>query len=252
LFSLFLQPPSDCETYLIAELAECGTTGIIEEDGGIRAFFEDSIDAGGLQREFAGFAPQLRREEPIDWVQVTRDAWPPLMVGERFFLVPPWRKDEPAPAGRTRLEICPGMACGTGRHPATQLCLRAIERYVRPGKRVLDVGTGSGILACASTLMGAKSVMGCDVDPEAIESARKSYESPLFFVGSAEAVHTGWADVIVANIDSAALELLAPELVRVRNSDSIYILSGFPVGDVPAGFEPLEILTQDEWLCWIV
>ncbi len=251
MFSLFLRPSFGQEAYLIAELAECGTTGIIEEVGGLRAFFEDSIDPGEIQNHFAEFGAELRLEPPIDWAQKARDAWPPLLVGERFYLVAPWHTDDPTPAGRVRLEICPGMACGTGRHPATQLCLKAIERCVQPGHRVLDVGTGSGILACASTLMGATEVVGCDLDPEAIQSARKSYPAPLFFTGSADAVRSAWADVIVANINSSTLEILGAELARVSKPDSTLILSGFPAGDVPEGFEPREILSQEEWLCWI-
>ena len=73
----------------------------------------------------------------------------PMLAGERFFLVPPWC-DDPAPPGRLRLEIYPGMACGTGRHPATQLCLEALERTVRPGMTLVDVGTGSGILSAGA------------------------------------------------------------------------------------------------------
>src|ERR1700691_2629248 len=96
--------------------------------------------------------------------RVLRDAWPPLCVGERFYLVAPWHAAVQAPAGRMRLEIYPGMACGTGRHPATQLCLQAIERYVKPGAQVLDVGSGSGILSDAARLLGAGVVIACDVD----------------------------------------------------------------------------------------
>ena len=141
--------------------------GITEEENGLRAFFADDPEAESLLQRFAGFSPELREEKPTDWEQVTRDAWPPLCVGERFYLVAPWDDAAPTPPGRLRLKIYPGMACGTGRHPATQLCLQAIERYVQPGACVLDVGSGSGILSDASRLVGAGSVVGCDIDPDA-------------------------------------------------------------------------------------
>jgi ribosomal protein L11 methyltransferase len=250
LFSLLLHPTSDSQDILIAELQDCGTVGITEEENGLRAFFSADSKAVLLLERLAGFSPELREEMPTDWEQVTRDAWPPLCVGERFYLVAPWDDTAPTPPGRLRLEIYPGMACGTGRHPATQLCLQAIERYVKPGARVLDVGSGSGILSDAAVLMGAGCVVGCDVDSEAVEVARERVRVPMF-VGSADAVQSKWADVIVANIDAATLELIAPELARARKRQSTLILSGFPEWDVPDGFSPTEILRLDEWRCFV-
>jgi ribosomal protein L11 methyltransferase len=250
LFSLLLHPSADREDLLMAELLECGTAGITEDDGGVRAFFEQDDAAVSLLQRFAEFSPEFREEPATDWERVTREAWPPLCVGERFFLVAPWDQATPTPGDRLRLEIYPGMACGTGRHPATQLCLQAIERYVQPGARVLDVGSGSGILSDAAKLMGADRVIGCDVDPDAVGIAAERVNLPMF-VGSAEAVQSQWADVIVANIDAATLERIAPELERVRRPGSTLILSGFPEWDPPAGFSPKAILQLEEWRCLV-
>jgi ribosomal protein L11 methyltransferase len=142
------------------------------------------------------------------------------------------------------------MACGTGRHPATQLALQAIEKHVKPGDRVADIGTGSGILAAAAKLVGAGVVVGCDIDYETIEVARERAAAALF-VGSAGAIRSGWADVVIANIDSATIEDLAGELARVRKPGGKLILTGFPVWDMPEGFEALEILRQEEWICLV-
>jgi ribosomal protein L11 methyltransferase len=250
LFSLLLHPSSDREDILIAELLECGTAGTAYEDSGLRAFFESDRDAVSLLQRFAEFSPELREEQSVDWERLTREAWPPVSVGERFYLVSPWDEATPAPPDRLRLEIYPGMACGTGRHPATQLCLQAIERYVQPGARVLDVGSGSGILSDAARLIGAGSVVGCDIDPDAVRIASQRVHLPMF-IGSAAAVRSGWADAIVANIDAATLELIAPELERVRKPESNLILSGFPEWDIPEGFSPREILSLEEWRCFI-
>ncbi len=249
MFSLQLHPTPEFEDLLTADLWEAGTTGIVEEDGSLRAFFDATSDATLLLDRFAAFHPKLREEQPTDWAQVSRDSWPPLAIGQRFFLVPPW-SHEATPPGRLRLEIYPGMACGTGRHPATQLCLEAIERHVSPGKCMLDVGTGSGILSAAAALMGAGCVIGCDIDQEAVRIAGERVRSPLF-TGSTDAIRSGWADVIVANIDSATIEQLAPEFARVRKLSSTLILSGFPVGDMPVGFQPKEVLSREEWRCLI-
>ncbi len=234
MFSLLFRPPPDQEDLLIAELWECGTTGIVEEERGIRAFFDDLSQV----HRFASQNPEVREEKAVDWAQATRDAWPPIAVGKRFFLTPPWC-DQVTPPGRLRLPIYPGMACGTGRHPATQLALEAIERHVRPGDAVADIGTGSGILAAAAALVGAGRVIGCDIDPDAVRIAHERVQLPMF-VGSAGAIRSAWADVVIANIDAATIEDLAPEFARIRKPKSVLILTGFPEWEIPEGFVPKE------------
>jgi ribosomal protein L11 methyltransferase len=250
LFSLLFHVAPQREDFLAAELLECGTVGITEEEGALRAFFEEDQDAPALLKRFSEFAPEFREEQPVDWEQATREAWPPIAVGERFYLVAPWDESTATPAGRLRLEIYPGMACGTGRHPATQLCLMALERYLKPGARVLDVGSGSGILSAAAMLLGAGTVIGCDIDADNVGIARERVNVPMF-VGSADAVRPGWADIVIANIDAATIERIAPELERVRKSGSVMILSGFPAWDQPEGFSPRETLSLEEWRCFI-
>lgn len=192
----------------LAELYEAGTAGIIEHDGWLEAFFEDL--------ETAARFGDTRLADATDWVQHTYDAWPPMLVGERFFVVAPWRT-EPTPAGRLRLEINPGLQCGTGQHPCTRLCLAAMERIVRPGDAVLDVGTGSGILSIAAKLLGAGRVVACDIDPDAARVVP-------FFVGSVDAVRTGSFDVVVANINESVIDELHADFERVA---ARRILSGF-------------------------
>jgi len=160
---------------LLADLWEAGTAGVVEGNGFVEAFFEDFEAA-------AAYGSPVRTEDR-DWVQETEDAWPPILVGEKFFVVAPWRR-EPTPPGRFRLEINPGMQCGTGQHPCTRLCLEAMERLIQPGDRVLDVGSGSGILSIAARMLGAATVVACDID---LTAAREA----TFFIGSADAVRSG-------------------------------------------------------------
>ncbi len=250
MFSLFLQcSPADNDD-LSSQLWELGTCGIQEEPGGLRAFF-DVADPGAIADRFrASYRPVLRQEDPVDWEQVSRDAWPPLEVGERFFLVPPWR-DDPTPPGRLRLEMTPGMACGTGHHPATQLCLEALERTVKPGDTVVDIGAGSGILSVAARLLGAGLVVACDIDLAAVASAKERLGTAPLFAGSADAIQAGIADVIVANISSATVEALAREFERIAKPRATLIVSGFPQWDPPETFQPATELICAGWLCWI-
>jgi ribosomal protein L11 methyltransferase len=231
MFSIEIQCPPERNDVLIAELWAEGSAGIVElEGGGLRAFFEDDADREALARRF--HAVSWRREEQRDWVAVSRANWDPLLVGERFFLVPEWLGD-PAPEGRFRIVVNPGMAFGTGRHETTQLCLEALETHVRPGTRVLDVGTGAGILAQAAALLGAEVVWACDIDPDAVEVARDN-AGPNLFIGSADAARMGTAGLIAANISPEAIARLAPELLRCLQPGGVALLSGFERHEVAA------------------
>ncbi len=211
---------------LIAELWEQGSAGIEEIPSGLRGFFE--TDCAALLERFRAFSPQCREEESCDWIQLSRDNWEPLAVGERFFLVPSWRSD-PTPAGRIRIEINPGLACGSGAHPATQLCLEALERNLAPGMTVLDVGTGSGILAIAAAFLGARQVIACDIDRVAVEIAlRNVTRAPApqvsILLGSIESLRDGCADLLAVNIGA---EALAANLVRCLKPGGVILASGF-------------------------
>lgn len=189
-------------------LWEAGTLGITEGDGFVDAFFED-VEAASRFGE-----PQAVQE--VDWVARTREAFPPLLVGEKFFIAAPWRT-EPTPPGRLRLVINPGAQCGTGYHRCTQLCLEAMEKLIHPGDSVLDVGSGSGILTLAAKLLGAGRVVSCDIDPDAAGP-----ES--FFIGSIDAVRSDVFDVVVANINEDVVGPMLPDFERVAPKR---ILSGF-------------------------
>ena len=244
---------------LIAELWERGTAGITEEDApGARsclaAFFEEPINVADL----AAWQPRWEPVEDRDWVQASQSQWSPLLVGERFYLVPAWSRD-PAPPGRFRLVMDPGQACGSGWHPATQLCLEAMERHVFPGAAVLDLGTGSGILTVAAALLGAGPIYACDIDPDAALVAcsrlRQEGVAAGLFVGSARSVRSASIDVVVSNINAETLLDLAPEIARIRKPAGRAILSGFPrrhLDRVRAAFPAhTAILEKEDWVALV-
>lgn len=224
MFSLEIDCLPEERDLLIAELWEQGSGGIVElGEGRVRAFFEDDQRGWAVQR-FPGIV--FREEETErDWVQSARDLLQPMEVGARFFLVPEWR-DDPAPAGRFRITVNPGMAFGTGVHETTRLCMEALEDYLKPGMRMLDVGTGSGILAEAAKLLGAGKVFACDIDPIAVEIAGQG------FVGSVNAAASGSVDLVTANISPEAIVGLAPDLIRVLRPGGILLASGFELHEI--------------------
>jgi ribosomal protein L11 methyltransferase len=224
MFSLEIESDADGREMLIADLWEQGSCGIAEPDGHyVRAFFEDGADRDALLARYPGAA--IRIEEDRDWVQSARDLLQPMEVGARFFLVPEWR-DDPAPPGRFRIVVNPGMAFGTGVHETTQLCIEALEEFLKPGMIVLDVGTGSGILRQAAQLLGAGKTYACDTDPVAVEIAGDA------FVGSVDAVASGTMDLAMANISPEAIVALAPDLLRVLRPGGVLLASGFELHEI--------------------
>ncbi len=227
MFSLEITCPPGQLDLLIAELWEQGCAGISELDNhSVRAFFEDTADRDFLEQRYPGAIARI--EEDRDWVQSARDLLQPLEVGRRFFLVPEWR-DDPAPPGRFRITVNPGLAFGTGVHETTQLAIEALEDYSKPGMTVVDIGTGSGILAEAAELLGAGKVFACDIDPSAIEIARRRIGR--CFAGSANAVRPRIADLVLANISPEAIVELAPDLLDCLRPGGILLASGFETNE---------------------
>jgi ribosomal protein L11 methyltransferase len=119
-----------------------------------------------------------------DWSEAWKKNFQPIRVGKRLMIVPAWLNPPLRPED-VALRIDPGMAFGTGTHPTTQLCLAAIERHLKPGQRVIDLGTGSGILAVAAVKLGSGPVQACDIDAEAVRVAKEN----ATLNGVADAIH---------------------------------------------------------------
>jgi ribosomal protein L11 methyltransferase len=228
-YSIEIPHHPDQRDLIIADLWELGCTGIVEVDETrLRAFFDN---AGSLDSLVNHYPAATYRDEaqPKDWVRMAQELFEPIQVGKRFFLVPEWR-DDPTPSGRFRILVNPGMAFGTGVHETTQLALEALEDYLVPGTTVLDVGTGSGILAEAAGLLGASKVFACDVDPVAVAIAQGRVRN--VFTGSVDAIRSHSADLAVANISPEAIQLLALDLLRSLGPGGLLLISGFEIHEV--------------------
>jgi ribosomal protein L11 methyltransferase len=172
----------------------------------------------------------LRPVAEQDWVRVTQSQFDPIHIGKNIWVVPSWH-DAPDPNGLV-LELDPGLAFGTGSHPTTRLCMEWLEANAPQSLSVLDYGCGSGILAMVAKKLGASKVIGVDIDPQAIKSARYNsernhseidYYLPEEF---SDAAHAQKFDIVIANILSSPLKLMAPMLSGRVAPNGMLVLSG--------------------------
>lgn len=263
MYSLELLCTPDEVDELSAELWERGTAGIREIDlahNHVRliAGFEGEALGEALVTAFAAHQPCWYEEPDTDWVAHSERAWPGRLVGSKFFLCASWCEEQ-TPGGRERLVHNPGLACGTGEHPCTRLSIEALERLVKPGMSVADIGTGSGILTVAALRLGAGRALGIDPNETALHAARNNFElnhmRGFLVAGYANAVGPEWADITVANISATVLGAIMDELVRITKPGGAIVLSGFMEDELPS-MESLagsgEILSSEEWQCLIV
>jgi ribosomal protein L11 methyltransferase len=222
---------------------------------------------GGIKKlekqKGASLAIELRRLDEEDWAECWKEFFWPEKVGHRLVVKPSWRPYA-AVADEIVLTIDPGMAFGTGTHPTTALCLAAIENYLSPGDRFLDLGTGSGILMIAAARLGAARLCGIDSDEVAVTVARKNLllnQVPqirwtLVTGHLADPVKETY-QVVAANILSEVILVLLDDVRRVLADGGILILSGIIQKNSAAveqklrtlGFEILEIGEREEWVC---
>jgi ribosomal protein L11 methyltransferase len=203
----------------------------------------------------------LRQVPDADWVRLTQSQFGPIAVGEKILIVPSWHADQmpaqPEP-GRIAIQLDPGLAFGTGSHPTTHLCLEWLADCLPAQSRVLDYGCGSGILAIAAAMLGAASTVGVDIDEQAVQATEDNAKVNRVEVQALlpDGLADGQFDVVVANILSNPLKVLAPMLSgRVRSGGQL-ILSGVlerQAEEVAQAYAPWLPLTvwqaRDGWVC---
>ncbi|MSQ42163.1 MAG: 50S ribosomal protein L11 methyltransferase [Dehalococcoidia bacterium] len=256
------------------------TYELLEAPGVLRAAFPAPLSAArrrALRRALGALAlsaPLLRlrwvQVEDQDWSQQWRRFFDVIHVGRRLVVRPSWRAYEPA-AGELVVELDPGRAFGTGQHASTLLCLEALERELRPGERVLDLGTGSGILAVAAVRLGAGEVLALDIDSEAVTAATENVTRNgvagcvRVCDGSLGARWPGpgepraLADVVLANISAAALVGMMAQLARALRPGGRVVLGGFVASGVAevraaaaaAGLRVTAELAREDWRCLV-
>lgn len=202
---------------------------------------------------------QVRAVPDTDWVRLTQSQFDPIPVGERLWIVPSWH-DVPAQVAGDAvvIRLDPGLAFGTGSHPTTHLCLEWLAQNLATGRGVLDYGCGSGILAIAARKLGAGTVVGVDIDPQAVQSTLDNAEANQVELHAClpDALPEGRYPMVVANILSNPLKVLAPMLCDRVAPGGHLVLSGVlerQADEVAAAYAPWLAMSvwqaRDGWVC---
>jgi ribosomal protein L11 methyltransferase len=205
--------------------------------------------------------PTYKTIARTDWAEAWKVAFKPLRIGQRILVHPSWTEVSPLP-GDVVIALDPGLAFGTGLHPTTQLCASAIEENVKPGMRVLDVGSGSALLSILAARFGASEVLGVDIDVEAVRAGRENVakndvsDAVRIEAGSFDKAD-GIYDVVIANILAGVIvKMLANGISQIGRR---FIFSGIldtqydQVSDAlsQAGLALIERKQSADWICLI-
>jgi ribosomal protein L11 methyltransferase len=199
------------------------------------------------------------------WANAWKTSFRAFSVGRRLWITPTW-DDSPPPPDAVVIELDPGMAFGSGLHPSTQMCLEVLERRLRPGMVVLDVGAGSGILAVAAAKLGASRVRAIDADPVAVAVARENVVhngvAPIVGVEEGDLLDgvRDAADIIAANLTAdlhliflpGVLPRLAPGGIVAASGITAHRAADVAAAAGAAGLVMLETLGSGEWRCLVL
>lgn len=276
--ALLLTWPSGVDRDLIeltlAHLDDFQPTAIQEDDQGPwRVFFASPSSREAAHRELADrLARQGIAISPIDvddenWAARSQAKLTAVTVGA-LIIAPPWDLPVQPTPGTIVAIIEPSVGFGTGHHASTRLCLAMCQRLDLRGRRILDVGTGSGVLAIASALLGASAVVAVDIDPDALESARTNaarneVETTIQFVVAdfrSAALHP--AEIVFANLTGIMVGAALDRLIDLTTPSGFLVLSGFtadeivgrpdgPVPSTPRG-SLVDRLDEDGWRCLVL
>jgi ribosomal protein L11 methyltransferase len=259
---------------LFARLDDFQPTALQEGDGGsLLAFFSSSgaRDAalGAIVSGFAsrGVSGRTVDADDEDWAARSQTELHAVEVG-CIVVAPPWDVPTSVRAGITSIVIDPSMGFGTGHHESTRLCLNALQRIDLHGREVLDIGTGSGVLAITAVLLGANHAAAIDVDPDALQSARENagrngVESRITFQqADFRDARLSAADIVLANLTGAIVYKTFGRLVEFVAPAGALILSGFTheeLGARPDGFiatspqvKMVDRLDEEGWRCFVL
>ena len=267
----------ECEGVVLAEETYKDLVMTATTEGTLRVFLTDltnnPIEVLKTERELLksrGFSDEelgsweitLDEKENQDWSKKWKEKWTVTHVTENIAVVPSWLKYEPK-QNEIVINLDPGCAFGTGTHQTTQLCMKALEKYLQKGDTVADIGTGSGILSILAKKLGASKTYGCDIDDTVIDVCRENAKinnvECTFELGSADGIKEQY-DFVCANILHNVLAEIMGDLKNIMKDNAKMSLSGILDEKKPVvldaiekhGLKIIDIISQDQWVSFVV
>lgn len=269
----------DCEGIVLAEETYKDLEMISTTEGTLKVFLrtvdfstldnilteihQNLVDNGLSDEELGSWDYTLSEKPNEDWSKKWKEKWDITHVTDNITVVPEWLEYQPKSDTEVVIRLEPGCAFGTGTHQTTQLCMKAIEKYMPKNSHVADIGTGSGILSICAKKFGAEKVYGCDNDDTVIdvakENARKNNVDCIFEFGTSDKISDSF-DFICANILHNVLDEIMGDLKRLLKPNGILSLSGIldEKRDIVMnaiqreGLILLEEMHQDQWVGLVV
>lgn len=275
----------DCEGVVLAEETYKDLEMISTTEGTLKIFLKDDVSTtfedmkydienvldlyreefqsrGLTDEELGSWDFELEEKKTEDWSQKWKEKWDVTHVTDKIAVVPDWIDYKPK-ENEVIIKLEPGCAFGTGTHQTTQLCMKALEKYMNKGDKVADIGMGSGILSILAKKLGATSVYGCDTDDTVIEvakeNAKKNNVEATFELGSADKINDKF-DFVCANILHFVLAEIMGDLKNLMKTGALMSLSGIldekkqMVIDAyeKENLELVEEIHQDQWTSFVV
>ncbi|MFH0991883.1 MAG: 50S ribosomal protein L11 methyltransferase [bacterium] len=270
-----LSIPSSHHDLITGQLSSLGFGGFLQEEISLFCYIEQKRWTKTVEKSLKRLLDQFSAEFPEASTKISKKTivmknwnaeWEKsigiIEATHRIIIKPSWKKLRKKDKGKIIIEIDPKMAFGTGHHETTRLSLTLLEEYIEKGMKVLDFGTGTGILAIAAAKLGASFVVAIDNDPWAIDNAkenvRKNKVSNSITLKTGDISKAGRThfDLVIANIDLPTITKIFPQLLSTLKVGCDLILSGILETDLPQfvdflsnqGAVPLEILNENEWI----
>jgi ribosomal protein L11 methyltransferase len=223
---------------------------------------EEFLKRGLSEEDLGSWDFVLEEKENEDWSKKWKESWDVTHVTDKIAVVPDWLTYQPKP-DEIEIRLEPGCAFGTGTHQTTQLCMKALEKYMHAGDKVADIGMGSGILSILAKKLGASSVYGCDNDETVIDVARENAQKNgvecTFELGTADKINDKF-DFVCANILHFVLAEIMGDLKKIMKDGALMSLSGILEDKKQMvieayereGLRLVEEIKQDQWTSFVV